>query len=365
MKRKFLVKIFSVFIINVISISILWYFIINEVNTSRSNIIKAFMKQQYLRVVEISDKVQASFKTSEEKKVLKKEVNSKNNYMFLYSSKGVIFERNDSITSSYNNKSLKQFFSMLEYKGGYDLSNMKRSILRGEAGYDEVVKDNSVGKEILAWYPFKVGNDTYIVGASTSETYLMNETCFDQHTTRIYIISLLFTACLLCISFAFSMHLYVSFNNLQVIKKTLRNKNIEIEKFIEKLAKEEGILKRASIHDSLTGVYNMEFFYKCLKKLNISAFLPIAFIVLEVRNASERNLCETAKSLYGNEIVSRIDYNKFVVVKVNTNREEAFKLMDDIRGKTSCALRFGISVKKEEDGETIMNLRSAFEKVNL
>ncbi|ADZ21625.1 GGDEF domain-containing protein/uncharacterized protein (DUF2147 family) [Clostridium acetobutylicum] len=368
-KKKFILKVFLIFVVSVFLICIFWYSIIKEININKSNIIKFFMEQQYLKTNEIGDRVQYALKASDEKKVvddiLKKETNSKNNYVFLYSKDGVVFERNDTNTSRYKNKSLKQFFFSLEYNGGENLSYMKRSILSGGSGYDEVIRKGSGGKEIDAWYSFKSGEKLYTLGTAVSKDYLIRATCIDEHRERLIIFSSLITLILIIISCAFLLHIYFATKNILDLEKTIRYKNLHIESFIEKLSGTEESLKKASIRDSLTGVYNMEFFYKILDKINMGIFMPIAVIVVEAFPTSEEVISEAGKVFYGNDIVSRIDYNKFAIIKLNTNREEAFKFMDNVKHKTNYTFIYGISVKEREEGKIIMNVRSAAEKIKL
>lgn len=380
-QRKFVIKMFILFMANVITICALWYVAAYELNNNKKNIINAFMQQQYLMTDRFSGRVQAELeKYINEKKlsyddaekevvqdIIKKETNSKNNYMFLYDDKGVIFEQNDSVTSKYKNMSLKNLFHTWEYNGGENFDNMKRMVLNGESGSDEVIKDNSIGKEIVSWCFFKVGNKNYILGISVSENYLMEETLLNQHDMRIIIFSAILTAILIIISTAFLLHMYFTFKRVVNMEKIIEEKNIQMERFISKLSKMEGDLKKASIYDATTGAYNMEFFYNIIRKIDIPIFLPIAVILVEIENIhdidkmlgrekTDEFLSDLVKIFTKNGMVSRIAYNKFSILKVNEDKKAADEIIDYIKSKLKnydfiCSISFKLLVKNQENDD--------------
>lgn len=380
-QRKFVIKMFILFMTNVITICTLWYAVAYELNNNKKNVINAFMQQQYLMTNRFSGRIQAELEKyiNEEKlsshdagkkvaqDIIKKETNSKNNYMFLYDNKGVIFEQNDSVTSKYKNMSLKNLFHTWEYNGGENFDNMKRLVLNGESGSDEIIKDNSIGKEIVSWCSFNVKNKNYILGISVSENYLMEETSLNQHDMRIIIFSAILTAILIIISTAFLLHMYFTFKRVINMDKAITEKNIEMERFISKLSKMESNLKKASIYDSTTGAYNMEFFYNIISKIDIPIFLPIAVILIEIENIhdidkilgrekTDEFLSDLVKIFMKKGMVSRIAYNKFSILKVNEDKKAAGEIIDYIKSKMKnydfiCRVSFKLLVKNEQNDD--------------
>ncbi|PJI09518.1 MULTISPECIES: hypothetical protein [Clostridium] len=380
-QKKFVIKMFILFMANVITIFTLWYAAAYELNNNKRNVINAFMQQQYLMTNRFSGRVQAELeKYINEGKlsyddagkkvaqdIIKKETNSKNNYMFLYDDKGVIFERNDSVTSKYKNMSIKNLFHTWEYNGGKNFDNMKELVLNRESGSDEVIKDNSIGREIVSWCSFKVKNKNYILGISVSENYLIEETLLNQHDTRIIIFAAILTAILIIISTAFLLHMYFTFKKVVNMEKIITEKNIQIEKFISKLSKMESNFKKASIYDSTTGAYNMEFFYSIIRKIDIPLFLPIVVILAQIENIHDIDKMlgreKTDKFLNGlvkifmeKGMVSRIAYNKFAILKVNGDKKVAGGIIDYIKSKMNnydfiCSVSFKLLVKNEENDD--------------
>lgn len=382
-RQKALLKIFIIFLVSLAVISASWFVFIYEFNNHKKNIINAFNNQQYYTNSEICEKVKMSIneyiksgmtlKNAEKKvkdEILKKETNSENKYIFFYNSDYVIFEKNDKTTEKYKNKSIKQLFLLWKFEGGKNLDNFENLIDKGISGSDIVVKKNDNSSEILSWCFFEVDGKKYVIGMSTSEEYLMRSSLFNQHVTIIYAALGIYTAFVLIILILFSLHLYLSYEKESRLELILKNGNIQKEKFVMEIEKLREISKNARIYDLLTKVYNRSFFYTILSRMNIDVFLPVSIIRADIKNLKNINdrygsekgdyvLKKTAEIFLESctklGFVSRINDNEFVMVMTNTELNEAFKIVSNIKNNTDkafkgllCSIYFGAAVKKYE-----------------
>lgn len=392
--ENYLIKILLIFIITITFISALWLDIFYEIGNHKKNIIDAFAREQYLTTNQLSNRIQENLNdyirnknftvhSAEEKvisEIIKKEINSQNKYVFFYNSKHILFERNYLTTKEYKNKGLRDSFNLWEYNGGSNLDEVKSLMNSGISGKGEIVKDSKKGKEIVSWCFFKVLNENYVIGMSTSEDYLFRETLFNQHIVRLYILGGIATIAIVILSAAFSLYLYFMSKKVKNLKSQLKNKNIQIQNFVSKINQMEKDIRKATICDPLTGVYNRKFFYTILPKMNEELFLPIAAIRINIegiknvnnvlgREKGDELLVELAEILLENcnelDIVSRISDNKFVLLMVNTDREAAFRKVDEIEEKIKnsfispiCNISFGIAVKTSETQNLFRILKS-------
>ncbi|RMD04804.1 GGDEF domain-containing protein [Clostridium autoethanogenum] len=393
--ENYLIKILLIFIITAAFISALWLDIFYEIGNHKKNIIDAFSREQYSTTNQLSDRLQESLNDyvqnkgltlhlAEEKvisEIIKKEINSQNKYMFFYNSKHILFERNYLTTEEYKGKGLKDSFNLWEYNGGGNLDEVKGLMNSGISGKGEIVKDSKEGKEIVSWCFFKVLNEKYVIGMSTSENYLFRETLFNQHVVRLYILGGIATMAIIILSAAFSLYLYLMFKKVKSLTNQLKNKNIQVQNFVSAISQVEKAARKATICDPLTGVYNRKFFYTILPKMNEELFFPITVIRVSIegiknvnnvlgRGKGDEVLVELAEILLEScnesDIVSRISDNKFVLIMINTGREAAFRKVDEIGEKIRssfivpiCSIFFGVAVKTSETQNLFRILKSA------
>lgn len=394
-----LIKILLMFIITVSFISALWFDIYYEIGNHKKNIIDAFAREQYSETDQLADRIQGSLgdyvqnkkltlHLAEQKvisEIIKKETNSQNKYVFFYNTKYILFEKNYSTTEKYKNKKLKDIFNLWEYNGGSNLDEVKSLMNSGISGRSEVVKDSKSSREIISWCFFKVLNEKYVIGMSTSEDYLFRETLLNQHIVRIYVLGGIVTMAIIIFSTAFSLYLYFTFKRVKNLENKLKNKNIQVQNFVSTINRLERTARKATICDSLTGVYNRKFFYTILPKMNVELFLPIAVIRVNIegikninnvlgREKGDEVLVELAEILLEScnefDIVSRISDNKFVLIMINANRETACGKVDEIREKIEnsfidsiCNIFFGIAVKTSETQNLFKILKSTEENI--
>lgn len=383
-QEKIVFQIFIIIILVVVVVAALWYAAVSEINDHKENTINAFLKQQYSENSNLADKVKivmedymkddkVDLKSAEKniiKNVIKKETNSDNKYIFFYDTNHVIFEKSDSNTKTYSDKTLTEVFNLWEYNGGNNLDDLKNLINTKQDGTAEIMKDSKKGNEILSWCFFKVSNKTYILGMSTSENYLLNDICFDKHVVRFYAFVLIFTMMFAVIFIAFVLYIFFSYKKVSGLKNELQSRRIQVEEAASKLKEMEQSLKRASMYDVVTKVYNRQFLHILLSKINSKLFLPIAIIVINIEgiqdinktfghNKGDETLIKTAELLKEycgqKNVISRIDDDEFALVLVSINERDAYKILDELQNKIEssyigilCKVTFGIAIKNDE-----------------
>lgn len=390
--------VFEIFIIIMLAAAVvaaLLYAAVSEINNHRENTINAFSKQQYSENSNLADKIKiimesymkddkVDLKSTEEniiKNVIKKETNSNNKYIFFYDTNHVLFEKSDSNTKKYNNKTLAQVLNLWEYNGGNDLSDFEKVINKKQDGTAEIMKDSKKGKEILSWCFFEVSNKTYILGISTSEGYLLNDISFDKHVVRFYTFVLMFTMIFTVTFIAFVLYIFFSHKKTSELKNELRSRRIQVEESASKLKDMEQSLKIASMYDAVTKVYNRQFLHILLSKINSELFLPMAIIAINIEgiqdvnkafgyNKGDETLIKTAELLKEHcgqkNIISRISDDEFVLVLVSTDERDAHKILDELKDKIEssyigipCKAAFGIAIKNDDNDDIFDVLKNA------
>ncbi|MCD2346182.1 GGDEF domain-containing protein [Clostridium guangxiense] len=398
-QERIVFEIFIITILAVVVVAALWYAAVSEINNHKENTINAFLKQQYSENSNLADKVKIvmegymkdyklDLKSTEKniiKNVIKKETNSNNKYIFFYDTNHVVFEKSDSNTKKYSDKTLTEVFNLWEYNGGNNLDDLKKLINTKQDGTAEIMKDSKNGSEILSWCFFKVSNKTYILGMSTSESYLLNDISFDKHVVRFYTFILIFTMMFAATFIAFVLYIFFSHKKVSELKKELQNRRIQIEEAASKLKEMEQSLKRASVYDAVTKVYNRQFLHILLSKINSELFFPIAIIVINIEgiqkinktfghNKGDEALIKTAELLKEycgqNNIISRINDDEFALVLVSINERDAYKILDELQDKIEnscieilCKFTFGIAIKNDENDDIFDVLSTAKKSV--
>lgn len=403
MKKKkqanFLLRIFIIFVITVVSISVCWVGIFYETDDHEKNIIKAFSDSQYDNAVHLADIVQyhmeeyikeGKYSTYEaEKKVSKdilmKETNSQNKYVFFYNTNHVVFERNEANTTSYGDKNIKEIFDFWEYNGGDNLNAAKKLISEGISSSAEIKKSNKTDMEIMSWSFFQVEGKKYLVGLCESENYLLEATAFNQHKIRMFAIGAAFTVVLIVLSSLFILNIFLYFRRIFKLESQLENKNMQTEELVSESITMKDAIKSASIKDAVTGVYNREFLYSVIRKMDNEVFLPIAVVTVTLRDIGSINdtlgyekgeeiLNDTVQIFKKNftelDIISRTDDNEFVIIMVNTDEkgaaERTEKIIDDIKKSyvgIICNVALGISVKFKSEESLLNTLKAS--KMNI
>lgn len=394
--------VFEIFIIAILAFALvaaLWYAAVCEINNHKDNTIDAFSKQQFSENSNLADKVKivmegyikndnSDLKSAEEyaiKNVIKKETNSNNKYIFFYDTNQVLFEKSNLNTKKYSGKTLSAVFNLWEYSGGNNLDDFKKVIDSKEDGTAEIKKDDKVGNEIISWCFFEVSNKTYILGMSTSENYLLNDISFDKHIVKFYAFILIFTAMFVTTFIAFALHMVFSYKNVSALESELQSRRIQIEEAASKLNEMDQSLKRASMYDAVTKVYNRQFLHILLSKINSEMFLPIAVIVINIKGIQDINkalghskgneiliaAAELLKKNYGEKnIVSRIDDDEFALVIINMDENSVYKVLDELRGKIEknyigiyCKFTFGVAIKSSKTDDIFDTLKLAKESI--
>lgn len=396
--------VFEIFIIAILAfalIATLWYAAVCEINNHKDNTINAFSKQQFSENSNLAGKVKIvmesymkndnlDLKSAEEdviKNVIKKETNSNNKYIFFYDTNHVLFEKSNSNTKKYSGKTLGGVFNLWEYSGGNNLDDFKKIIDSKQDGTTEIIKDNKIGNEIISWCFFKVSNKTYILGMSTSQYYLLNDISFDKHVVKFYAFTLIFTAMFVITFIAFILHIFFSHKKVRALNNELQNRRIQIEESTSKLNEMDQSLKRASMYDAVTKVYNRQFLNILLSKINSEMFLPIAVIVINIKGIQDINkalghskgteiliaVAELLKKNYGEKnIVSRIDDDEFAVVLINMDEKSVYTTLDELKNKIQknyvgiyCKFTFGVGIKTSKDDDIFDTLKLAKESIKI
>ncbi|MFL0250609.1 diguanylate cyclase domain-containing protein [Clostridium neuense] len=392
-KNKLVLKVFAIFALTALFIAASWRFVKYEIDNHKENTINSFLDEQYLENSKLAAELQinlednVSYKRltsdlSEKaviKDIIKKETNSKNRYIFFYDDNGVLFEKNDEATKKYNGKDIKKLFKDWEYNGAnasYN-SGVKGLILNGENGTGELVKDSRRNYEVVSWCFFTANGKRYLIGISTLEDYLMNKTMFNQHALRIYSMCGIFTIVFLIISIAFSIELLFSFRKSNVLQREAINKNVQIQEFVQRVDTLTRTAKMACIYDSLTKVYNREFFYTVLRKLDEELFLPITIIVARIDNLNEdveykkydemlvdiakifKEYCKTPN------LISRVDEDEFAMIFINTDESTVKNILNTIEDEIGnsyisdlCEIHFKTFAKVSEKHNLVNILKS-------
>lgn len=398
-QEKIVFQIFITIILAVVVVAALWYAAVSEINNHEVNTINAFSKEQYDENINLADKVKivmegymkdnkVDLKLAEQnvvKNIIKKETNSNNKYIFFYDTEHVLFERSNSNTKKYSGKTLNEVFNLWEYNSGSNLDDVKNLINNKQDGTAEIVKDNKKGSEILSWSFIQVSNKNYIVGMSTAESYLLNDVSFDKHAVRFYAFTLIFTMMFSIVFIAFILYRYFSYKKVNALQNELQNRRIQVEEAASKLKEMEQSVKRASIYDALTKVYNRQFLHILLSKINFELFLPIAIIVINIEdiqcvnktfghNKGDEILIKTAellKKYYGQKnIISRINDDEFVLVLTSIDESSVCKILDELQYKVEssyigilCKFTFGIAIKNDKNDDIFDVLKAAKKSV--
>lgn len=398
-QERIVFEIFTIIIMAAAVVAAIWYAAVSEINNHRENTTNAFLKQQYSENSKLADKVKivmedymkddkVDLKLAEKnviKNVIKKEVNSNNKYIFFYDTNNVLFEKSDSNTKKYSDKTLTEVFNLWEYNGGNDLSDLKKVINTKQDGTAEVVKDSKKGNEILSWCFFKVSNKTYVLGMSTSESYLFNDISFDKHAVRFYTFILILTMMFAATFIAFVLYIFFSNKRVSELEKELQSRRIQVEEAVSRLKETKQNLKIASMYDAVTKVYNGQFLHIFLSKINSELFLPMAIIVIRIEEIQDMNktfghgkfdetlikTAEVLKKYCGQKnIISRISDDEFALVFVSTDEKAAYKILDELQekiessyAKIPCKAAFGIAIKNSKNDDVFDVLRNAKKNV--
>lgn len=397
--EKSLPKIVIIFTLTISIIVIGWIAIFYEINNHKNNLIDTFSEEQYSVNNQLSDRVQNALNNyiknkktttdvAEQKvinEIIKKEVNSKNKYIFFYGNDYVLFERDKQVTDIYKGRKLKEVFNLWKYNNINNLNSVENLMYSGVNGKDKVIKNDEPGSEIISWCNFKVLNKKYILGISTSEDYLLNSTLFNQHTIRIYIIGGMFTMVIIILSIIFSLYIHSKSREVHKLKSKIKESNVQISEFTHKINKMKKTIEITSVYDFIPKVYNQSFFYNIILKSNEKIFLPIAVIRLDIVDLNnirwvmgieeEHEVLEAIvkiliKSCGESSIVSRVGYNEFVILMINTDEKQALEVVDNIKHelqnsyiKFLCKILLGFEIKNYETENLIDIVKLAKRKM--
>lgn len=382
MEQSYKIKIFLIILLTVALLASVWIGFYYAVNDHKKNLEDSYSASELSASTQLSGELRSEMELrmrsggSQEdaekaaiENVMEKQDVSASRYAFFYSSDGVLFERNDTETANYAGISLKSLFDKWRFAGGSGFDSAQDMMLSHSSGTDIYVRSAGTGEEIVAWSCFTERGKTYIAGLSTTVSFLMQAEKVGEHIVWMGICAGVLTLALLIVALILCIQIFLSAHQMAQLSADLAKKNILVTDMTTRLEMNAADIEKASIYDTLTGLYNRYYFDVLFPKLDAELFLPVSVLLLNINGLGQINeekgyqmgdycLKAVSKVILSNcrdtDIAARLGNDTFCLIMINTTESEAYKIVDLIREDESMVrlmieLSYGISVKQGTD----------------
>lgn len=295
---------------------------------------KAKQLDEYLASARFDD-------TTREKlvEIMKQAEVSNSRYWLLGTSDQIIFFQDEKTTELYKGKTFTKLLKEYQDKGGKNIDEMKALIQAETGGSVQFSRSRNAGEEILSLNVFKVGNQKYMVGVSTTEQYFFSLT--DIYRDRIYLYALIGLLC--SVIFILVIHFMLELQKKERVLDEnciiLQGKNRQIEELNQRISSRSCMnIGNQTIYDQFTNLYSKQFFFAVLDNALKEQISPVSIILIHMRvpyyDLSVNQIKEAADLLKGfvseSSILARIEYNDFALILVNTGMGEAYELAAEV-----------------------------------
>lgn len=394
-------KIFLLSIATAVFLTIVWILVVNGNNDYRQTTIDTFASYQESLLDETASKAKTSLQEAfaggnltrgqaEQKMVndvVKKAIISASKYYFLFSGNTLIFEKDEQTTAEIYGAKISDLIREWKLQGGQDIEGFETLLAQGKNGTKIFSRNSQDVREIVSIEIFTVNNVRYILGLSTQEDYVLRISNVSKHLTYIMLLTAAFTAATLLLSLSLGLKIYFSARRNNKANLEIFDKNHQIQSLEEKLVKKSDAAQKASIYDSITGLYNPKFFDAMLPKLKEDLFWPVSSLVICVNGlatvhehsgyfTSDELMVKIAnvveKSCIETDIAARTNYNEITVMMVNTDEEDGYAFAENIRRQflgicdlPSVSLSFGIAQAKGKGYAIASIIEDAHKNLNI
>lgn len=399
--EKYILKLFLLGIATAIFLTVIWILVVNGNNDYRQSIIDTFSSYQESLLDETASKAKNSLqeaiaggnltKQQAEQKmvdnVIKKALISASKYYFLFSGDTLIFEKDDQTTAEIAGAKIADLVREWKLQGGEGIEGLETLLAQEKNGTKVFSRNSQDGPEIVSIEIFTINNVRYILGLSTQEDYVLRISNASEHLTYIFLLTAAFTAATLLLSLSLGLKIYFSTRKSNKANLEIFDKNHQIQSLEEKLTNKSDTAQKASIYDSITGLYNPKFFDAMLPKLKEDLFWPVSSLVICVNGlatvhehsgyfTSDELMVKIAniveKSCIETDIAARTNYNEITVIMVNTEEEDGYAFAENIRRQflgvcdlPNVSLSFGIAQAKEKGYAIESIIEDAHKNLNI
>lgn len=348
---KYLFKIVSICSIGTILILIVWMLLFFQINFHKNTIIEVFSRNQLEDTINFTDQVERffihaikeeslSYEEAQKKvidEIFQKKINSDNQYVFFYEINDVLFEKDETTSKHYQQKTIEEVFDLWQYEGAQSLERFKKGILQKNQGIEQVIKNPHAGTEVITWSYFNIDNRHYIVGTAVLKSYLLTKLSISKHITSMYLLGGLWTLIIAILCIVFSLYIFFSAQNTKKLQMDIKNKNLQVEEFDNRLVAMQKVVQKTQIYDLPTGVYNKNFFDSMIMKANTEANFPLSMLSIrlvdqgEIQETTLKQVADCLKEqTHKDQFIARIAEDEFIMVIFDTNKNRVLKTMNTI-----------------------------------
>ena len=399
--EKCMLKIFLLGIATAIFLTVIWVLVVGENANYRQATIDTFASYQESLLDDTAAKAKTTLQEAisggtltrqqaEQKmvnNVIKKSLISASKYYFLFSGDTLIFQKDDQTTNEIDGAKIADLIREWKLQGGQDIEGFETLLAQGKNGTQVFSKNSQEGQEIVSIEIFTINNVRYILGLSTLQDYVLRISKTSEHTTYINLLTAVFTAATLLLSLSLGLKIFFSARKNNTASQSIFDKNNQIHSLEEKLTNKSDAAQKASIYDSITGLYNPKFFDAMLPKLKEELFWPVSTLVICINGlatvhensgyfTSDELLVKIAniveKSCIETDISARTNYNEITIMMVNTEEDDAYAFAENIRRQflgicdlPHVSLSFGVAQAKEKGYDIDLLIEDAHKNLNI
>ncbi len=261
-------------------------------------------------------------------------------YWSLVIDDSIVYEKNATRTDELSGMSLEDLSDEYIRAGGTGIQELIQQIRSGQSFSVLMVKDVSLGNELISGACTEIDGKTYCVTISILQSYLLSTTGYASAQMQLRI---LVAASLLVLVASVS---YLSILNyrknldIQRMKNEMKDKNILIQEQGDRLFADRDE-KTDDVSDIRTGLYTEDFFRTCLERLPSRKVTEVGFLSIHldqlallygqygyqtvtslIQDAAEALL----KNLSSKEIAARVGKAEFAVIILGATAEDLSRM---------------------------------------
>ena len=391
--KNYNVQLFAICTLAAILLLLSWFYMVREAGEYRNSTIEGYSANQEILVDEVARDVQAALSLAPDAEledvkqaeadavsdIIMQAETSGSKYWFLYSSTGVIFEKNTEETRNVAGKNAAELIRYWKLQGGGDTEAFEELLDSRKNGSTVIEKNVKSGKEIVSLQYFQVGYKDYYIGMATSQSYLMSTERVNEHILYLYIFCAVVSLCLSVAVLFLCLKIYRSHMAAERASESLVDKNLQIQELTRKLAVKNEAVQSASVYDNLTKLYNRKFFDNLLSKIKNELLMPVSIVILDINGLKKLNasagytagdelLEKTAVILrrvcLDTDVISRTGSSEFSVLMTGTKEEAAYAVAKNLMRQfydldnSQLTLSMGVAQMHENNS----NIFSVFEE---
>lgn len=369
-RDSYIIKMFIISALVIIFIIISWIYVIYESKSYKENIIRFFGNQQEGLLYEVVKDIKINSQ-QDVVSVIKNAVKTENRYGFLFISDQLVFENDETTTDILKEETVAELVKKYRINGGEDVNTFEELMKNGVNGTCVFSKSNKSGTEITSVKFFTINDIHYVAGISTKLDYVIKTSNTNQKVIQLYLLTVVFNIVILIVSLLLCLLIYRHSKKIIQLEDILSVKNIQIEELDKELTDVREDVRKASVFDILTGLYNRKFFDTLLPKMNEDIFQPVSMIALNINGFNKINkimdfsagdkilikISEILKNVCAEtDIISRTNNNEFIITMINTEEADAYEIVNTIDqqfkstfNQIEVSLSFGVSQSYEKD----------------